>query len=304
MELRQLEYFMAVVEHCSFTSAARQLYVSQSTLSKSVKKLEDELGTTLFTQVDQRTVPTEAGQVLYEKSRIILGEAEQTKELISNEMNGTRGRVRIAISCKRAYAVRVAKVVAEFKRENPLISIELFDGNPEEVKDALVRHLADVGIIGCPAETLLPSFDAVTLSEGQYHLVVHKDNPLVKKGSVCFSDLQNEQIIQFSSAFNVAQLVRMGCEAAGFSPKVSTVSDMPEFMFALVNQGSGVTVQPLIKAESVMGFQEWENIVLLPIEDIQSRFAVKMITLKEGYLPPTVYEFVRYAQRKMIEDTL
>ncbi len=295
MELRQLEYFVAIVEHGSFTGAAKALYVSQSALSKSVKKLEEELGTTLFCQVGQRTTPTDAGALLYEKGRLLLAEAARTRDLVANEMKGKQGRVRIATSCKRAYSVKVGTLAARFKSEFPQISLEFTEASPEWVKDSLMRRTSDVGIIGEALDHLLPTFDELVLNTGEYRLAVHKDNPLAQKDSVCYADLINEQWIQFPPTFHLSRMVQDGCEAAGFSPKVGITATQPEFMFALVDQGHGISVQPWLEAEALMGVGNWSNVVMVPFRDIQSLFSVKLITVKDSYISPAVQEFINFA---------
>lgn len=295
MELRQLEYFVAIVEHGSFTGAAKALYVSQSALSKSVKKLEEELGTTLFCQAGQRTTPTDAGALLYEKGRLLLAEAARTRDLVANEMKGKQGRVRIATSCKRAYSAKVGTLAARFKSAFPQISLEFTEASPEWVKDSLMRRTADIGIIGEALDHILPTFDELVLDTGDYRLAVHKENPLVQKGSVCYADLAKEQWIQFPPTFHLSRMVQDGCEEAGFVPQVTMTATQPEFIFALVDQGLGVSVQPWPEAEVLMGVGEWKNVVMLPIEDIQSKFSVKLITVKDTYISPAVQEFINFA---------
>ena len=295
MELRQLEYFVAIVEHGSFTGAAKGLYVSQSALSKSVKKLEEELGTTLFCQVGQRTTPTDAGALLYEKGRLLLAEAARTRDLVTNEMRGKQGRVRIATSCKRAYSAKVGTLAARFKNAFPQISLEFTEASPEWVKDSLMRRTSDIGIIGEALDHVLPTFDELVLDTGDYRLAVHKDNPLIRKGTVRYADLINEQWIQFPPTFHLSRMVQNGCEGAGFAPQVTMTATQPEFIFALVDQGLGISVQPWPEAEVLMGVGEWQNVVMLPVEDIQSKFSVKLITVKDSYISPAVQEFIKFA---------
>lgn len=295
MELRQLEYFVAIVENGSFTGAAKALYVSQSALSKSVKKLEDELGTALFCQIGQRTTPTDAGSVLYEKGRMLLAEAARTRDLVANEMKGKQGRVRVATSCKRAYSARIGTLAARFKSAHPQISLEFTEASPEWVKDSLMRRTMDVGIIGDPLDHTLPTFDEVVLDTGEYRLAVHRDNPLAQRDRVCYADLAGEQWIQFPPTFYLSHMVQDGCEKAGFLPNVTITATQPEFMFALVDQGLGISVQPWPEAEMLMGLGTWSNVVMLPMEDVQSQFSVKVITAKNTYISPAVQEFVRFA---------
>lgn len=295
MELRQLEYFVAVVDNGGFTGASKQLYVSQSALSKSVKKLEEELDTPLFFQAGQRTTPTAAGALLYEKGKLLLAEAARTRDLVSSEMKNKQGRVRIATSCKRTFMPRVGSLMARFVKEYPEVFLDLNEASPEWIKDSLLRHNLDIGLIIEPLDVDLPGLDTLVLFTGDYRLTVHADNPLARRGSVRYADLANEQWIMYRPTFRLSQMVQAGCEAAGFTPKVLLTAAQPEFMLSLVSLGMGVSVQAWPDMELEGTVPSWNSIVALPIEDIQSRFAVKLITVQGSYLSPATQAFMSFA---------
>lgn len=295
MELRQLEYFVSIVDNGSFTGAAKQLYISQSALSKSVKKLEEELDTPLFFQAGQRTIPTDAGALLYEKGRLLLAEAARTKDLVTSEMKSKQGRVRVATSCKRTLLPKVSDLLARFAKHYPQIILDLNEASPEYIKDNLMRRNVDVGIILEPENVALPGLDATVLFRGDYRVVVHADSPLAKRQSVRYADLSEERWIMYRPTFRISQMVQAGCEAAGFSPKVVLTASQPEFMLSLVSQGFGVSVQAWPDMELDHGVPSWSNIIALPLEDVQSQFAVKLITLQDGYISPAVKSFAEFA---------
>lgn len=295
MELRQLEYFVGIVKNGSFTAAAKQLYVSQSALSKSVKKLEEELDTPLLFQAGQHTAPTEAGALLYEKAVLLLAEAARTRELVSSEIKNKQGRVRIATSCKRSFLPRVGDLLARFAAQYPNIFLDVNEASPEYIKDNLMHGSVDVGVIVEPLDNALPGLESVVLAQGDYRVVVCKDSPLAQRESVRYADLAGERWIMYRPTFRIAQMVQKGCEAAGFSPRVVLTATQTEFMLSLVSRGFGITVQAWPEAEWAGLTPSWDNVVALPLEDIQSQFAVKVITPQNGYTPPAVRTFVEFA---------
>lgn len=295
MELRQLEYFVAIVETGSFTGASKQLFVSQSALSKSMKKLEEELDTTLFFQIGQRTTPTDAGALLYEKGRLLLAEAARTRDLVASETKLRQGRVRVATSCKRSFLPRVGSLLARFAKEYPQVFLDLNEASPEYIKDGLLRRSIDAGIIVEPLDVVLPALDTLVLSRGDYRVTVHADNPLARRESVRYADLAGEQWIMYRPTFRLAQMVQAGCAAAGFSPKVLLTASQTEFMLSLVSMGFGISVQAWPEGELDGSVPAWSNIVALPLEDIQSQFAVKLITLRDGYISPVTRSFMDFA---------
>ena len=297
MELRQLEYFVAVVENGSFTGAAKSLYVSQSTLSKSVKKLEDELGVPLLIHRQGVTAPTDAGALLYEKGRLLLMEALRTRELVSGEMPGKTGRIRVATSCKRGFQIQVGNLMAKFVQAYPGVFLDMNDASPEYIKDELMRHNLDAGIIVEPLSSSLPTFDIRVLSQGDYRVALPAGHPLAGRASLRYADLAHERWIQYRPTFRLAQMVQAGCEAAGFTPKVVLTSSQTEFMLSLVNLGYGISIQawPAAEQEGGRTIRLWENVVFLPLEDIQSQYAVKLITVKDSYLSPVTRAFLDFA---------
>ena len=296
MELRQLEYFVAVVENGSFTSAAKSLYVSQSTLSKAVKKLEDELGVPLFIHRQNMTTPTDAGALLYEKGRLLLMEALRTRELVSGEVPG-KGNIRVGTSCKRGFQLQVSNLMAKFVQTYPGVFLDLNDASPEYIKDELMRHNLDAGIIVEPMNSSLPTFDTRVLSQGDYRVALPANHPLAGRASLRYADLAHERWIQYRPTFRLAQMVQAGCEAAGFTPKVVLTSSQTEFILSLVNLGYGISIQAWPKEEQAddRTVRVWENVVFLPLEDIQSQYAVKLITVKDSYLSPATRTFLDFA---------
>lgn len=296
MELRQLEYFVAIVENESFTSAAKQLFITQSALSKSIKRLEDELGTPLLVQVAQRTIPTEMGTILYEKALLLLEEAQQTRDLISSGLKKHQGLVRLATSCKLSLLPRVCDLLTHFARANENVSLDLNGASPEFIKDNLIHRKLDLGIIGEPLELDQPCFDEQVLFRGEYRVVVNEDNPLAARSSLRYADLAGENWILYRSTFHQSHMIRAGCEAAGFSPRITYTAVQPEFMLSLVSQGFGITVQAWPHgAPETVGIP-WKNLVAIPLEDIQSEFAVKLIALRDAYRSPAsqaLWEFAR-----------
>lgn len=156
-----------------------------------------------------------------------------------------------------------------------------------------MRRGIDVGIIVEPEDVILPSFDTRVLALGEYRVIVQKESPLAARECVCYADLAKERWILYRSTFRLPMMVQAGCEAAGFSPKVILTASQPEFMLSLVSQGFGITVQawPEGAPETY-----WDNLVALPITDMQSRYAVKLITLRDSYIPPAACSLVDFAE--------
>lgn len=138
MELRQLEYFLAVVEHGSVTGAARALQVAQPSLSDVLRALERELGTPLFHRVGRGVVPTAAGEALLGPARRVLRDGTAARAVLDDLVGLSSGRLDIlAWSVVSTYPL--ARLVAAFRRRYPRVTVHIADLRDEDDATALVR---------------------------------------------------------------------------------------------------------------------------------------------------------------------
>ena len=136
MLLRQMRYFVAVVECNSFTEAAEQCYISQSAISQQIQSLEKELGVELIHRQNRRFSLTPTGEYFYTHSKGIL---EQVKELVSETKRlGSDQELHLRIGYLRCYSgVELHQAIADFSRVYPEVTIDIVNGTHEELYDLL-----------------------------------------------------------------------------------------------------------------------------------------------------------------------
>ena len=146
MELRQLAYFTAVAEERQFTRAANRLLVAQPAVSAQIRRLERELGESLF-QRDPRSVSlTEAGEALLPHARAALAAAERGRDAIASLRGMLRGRLRIGVA--GPVDEPLGQALGELRRSYPDIEVLLTTQNNDPLLEALVNGHIDVGIVG------------------------------------------------------------------------------------------------------------------------------------------------------------
>src|SRR3954469_23911224 len=150
MELRQLEYFVAVARHRHFGRAAEAVYVTQPALSQQVRRLEAELGLGLLRRTSRGVELTAAGEDLLARAETILAEVAGARGAMDEHAGVVRGAVRVAATT--ADALRVPEVLAAFHREHPGVRLALRHASAGEVLALLRSGAVELGVLALGAE--------------------------------------------------------------------------------------------------------------------------------------------------------
>jgi DNA-binding transcriptional LysR family regulator len=151
MELRQLQYFLAVVDEQHFGRAAEKLGIAQPGLSQRIKALERSLGSQLLIRDVRHVVPTETGEILAEEARRIVALADRAQELPRLVEQEKRGLLRVATEVRELHP-RASLVLREFGQRFTDVKVELHPGFPPVNLESLRRHLVDVAFLTMPIE--------------------------------------------------------------------------------------------------------------------------------------------------------
>jgi LysR family transcriptional regulator, cyn operon transcriptional activator len=145
MELRHLRYFKVVAEMQHFHRAAEKLFITQPALSNQIKQLEEELNTKLFIRVGRNVKLSESGELVLSAAQRILNEAELLKETVSDIELGQSGSLRLGV-LQSINALYLRKLVVEFDREHPNISLQIEEMTNHEIEVKLANGDIDIGI--------------------------------------------------------------------------------------------------------------------------------------------------------------
>ena len=193
MELRVLRYFLAVAREGSVTGAANFLHVTQPTLSRQIKELEEELGTKLFVRHSHSVSLTPDGMRLRKRAEEVVDMIEKTEAEFAVKEESVEGDVHIGAGETRVMR-HVAEVIHELRKDYPNIHIHLYSGNLEDVAERLDKGLLDFGDLIQPAD--LSKYDYVNLPEKDvWGVVTRKDSPLAARQAITRQDLLGEPLI-------------------------------------------------------------------------------------------------------------
>jgi DNA-binding transcriptional LysR family regulator len=176
MELRTLQYFLTIAREESISRAAEYLHMTQPTLSRQMKDLEEQLGKTLFVRGKRRITLTDYGILLKNRAEEIVGLVERTEaEVMANEEVLTGD---IYIGAGESEGVRIiARVINKIQKRHSQVKFHLFSGKAEDVTEKIDLGLLDFGIIIEPVD--LNKYDYLKLNfQDAWGVLMRKDNPL------------------------------------------------------------------------------------------------------------------------------
>ncbi len=193
MELRVLNYFLAIAREESFTKAAQQLHITQPTLSRQIAQLEEELGVDLFVRSNHNIILTEDGMILKRRAQEILSLADKTKRDFLHKDENLEGV--ISIGSGEFLSTRcLTDCIAQFRRKHPLVRYEFYSGNAGNIRDQIERGLLDIGLMSEPIDIRKYEFISMPIKE-EWGAFVREDSPLIDKDFIAPQDLVDIPLI-------------------------------------------------------------------------------------------------------------
>lgn len=243
MELDQLRHFLAVVQWESFSKAAEEIGLSQSALSRSILRLEEQIGRQLLDRQSRKVVPTDAGRILETRARELVGRIEDVQAELSDD--GQHGTIRIgAIPTIAPYFLPA--YLRKFQNELPEAKVIV----QEETTSQLIRKVhdgeVDVAIAALPIDSKYLQIEE--LFEEELQLVVSIHDPLAKKQTLRWSDLEQRPFILMGEAHCLTTNVVSFCHQKNIFPLSIERTSQLAMLQELVSLQHGVSLIPAMAA--------------------------------------------------------
>ncbi|MBQ3935932.1 MAG: LysR family transcriptional regulator [Ruminococcus sp.] len=193
MDIRVLKYFLAVAREQSFSQAAERLYLSQPTLSRQLKELEDELGKQLFIRDNKGVTLTEEGMMLRKRAEEIIELVDKTADEVRQSSDRIGGKVYIGAGETYAFKL-IADTAQKLQAEYPDIKFSIFSGDGTDVLDRLDKGLVDFGIVFQSADPAKYESVEIPLHD-IWGVLMRKDSPLADKKGITLNDLRGCPLI-------------------------------------------------------------------------------------------------------------
>jgi DNA-binding transcriptional LysR family regulator len=260
MNFQQLRYVRAALQNqLNLTEVANVLFTSQSGVSKQIKELEAELGIEIFVRRGKRLVGvTKAGEGVVEVINKLLAEADNLKRLSEQFTQQDRGRLVIATTHNQARYV-IPPTLLRFTSLYPDVEVELRQGTPKYVANALLRGEVDIGVATEAVEEF-PELESHSCFTWEHVAIVPPRHPLLRLGAPTLADIAAYPIITYNPEFSGRPQIDAAFEAAGLRPDVRLTAMDADIIKAYVRLGMGVG----IAAQMAITGEACEDLVPVP----------------------------------------
>lgn len=278
MQIEQLQYIVEIERAGSISAAAENLHVSQSAVSKSLSRIEHNLGLSLFSRSRTGVTPTETGVQLIHKAKEILNKLQEFKELA--EESGTANKQKINIACVPMFSQLLSESLELLMNEDPNTRVDIMEKNSRDIINDVRQNTIDVGFTVVNDSMISdPKLKYSILLETVVYVCINKQSPLIHKGYLRPEDLLDQKIViyngsmidWFSSYFKENQSIQY-----------SIVTTNLESIKRKISQGAVISILSGLTIKN-HGFLTSGNLVALPlfIHDQIFKMQIASVRLKQ-----------------------
>jgi DNA-binding transcriptional LysR family regulator len=241
MEWQQLEYFRVVAKIEHFRKASELLNISQPALSRSITKLEEELGISLFDRVGRSVKLNKFGRVFLKRVENGLNEILNGVQEINHLKNPYTGTVSIAFLQTFGISI-LPEIIRNFNEQYPRVEIQLYQNKILSSIQQLLNREVDLCLITSVVDH--PEIIWYPLFDEELFLYVPANHRLAERTSVSLSEIAEDHFIAFKKELGMREVINNFCEEAGFTPVIKFEGEDVSTMAGLVSSGLGVTIIP------------------------------------------------------------
>ncbi|MFG2222829.1 LysR family transcriptional regulator [Streptomyces sp. NPDC048644] len=286
MELRQLRYFVTVVEEANVTRAAARLHVAQPGVSAQIRRLERELGQSLLDRSGRSVTTTEAGDAVLPYARAALAAADGVRQTVDEFSGLLRGRVGIGlVSGAATHEFDVVSVLADFHDRHPQVEIGLTEDSSERMLAAVRRGELDIAAAGLVDEEPPPGLALQMVVDEPLVVAVAPGDPLVAQAGqagIPLAALEGRPLISLPRGTGLRGVLDRACAQAGFRPRIAFEAASPLLLIRLAARGLGVAVVP----ELPPGTAADSGLRTLRISEPQPRGRIALVWRADGPASP------------------
>ena len=242
MELRQLEYFVAVAEEANFTRAAQRIHVAQPAVSAQIQRLERELGQPLLDRSRRTVRLTAAGEAALPYARAALAAVADIHVAVEELTQLVRGTV--AIGTVTSHSVDMPLLLADFHADHPEVEITLSTDSSDTLIEMVRTGRLDAAIVSVGPGERPDGLDVEVVTDEAIAAAVSRTDELASRKIIRFTDLADRRLIALPVGAGIRHQFDAACAKAGVSPRVAFEASTPLALADLAERGLGVAIVP------------------------------------------------------------
>ncbi|NKR32694.1 LysR family transcriptional regulator [Rhodococcus hoagii] len=240
MELRQLEYFVAVAEEANFTRAAARVHVSQSGISAQIRQLENDLGAPLFDRSTRVAALTVAGEAALAHARAALAAARAVRDAVDDVNQLVRGRLEVGM-VTACTVTPLFDALSSFHRAHPGIDVSLREDNSDRLVDDVRAGAVDLALVGV-AGAEPAGLHSFTVVRERLVAAVPRNHPLAQLSSVTLADVCAHPLVTLPPGTGIRTVLDRGCGDLNCRPSIALQASAPDAVADLATRGLGVAI--------------------------------------------------------------
>jgi DNA-binding transcriptional LysR family regulator len=285
MELRQLEYFVAVAEEANFTRAAERVHISQSGVSAQIRALEHDLGATLIDRSGRTATLTTAGAAALEHARAALGSVDAVRNAVDDVTGLVRGRLVVGM-VTACTVTALFDALAAFHLAHTGVEITLVEDGSDRLIEGVRTGATDVALIGA-AGAPPAGLDALTIVSERLYAAFPVGHQLAKLRRVTLADVSEFPIVCLPKGTGIRTVFDQACADKGIQPDIALQASAPAAVADLAIRGLGIA----ILSESMVAIYDG-RLKALAIDDIQTPAVLALIWTPTK--SPALHELLRH----------
>lgn len=284
MELRQIRYFVAVARTLNFSEAAKELYITQGTLSQQIRQLEDELGSTLFNRTSHSVSLTEAGQAMLPLARQAILTSDECFQRISDLKKGVSGTLNIGLTT--SFMGIMTNAMQRYQKEYPAVKLNITYTTATELLQMLQEHELDF-FVAFRSAVLYEELETDPIIETELSAIMSADHPLAGRGMLTLKELERHRIALPGSGLQARKAFDRFVDLDTSSLNVCVEMNNPNAIIRLVHSTR------LIAVMSSLATYIDPALVAVPVAELRRKMIGCVQTLKGSYLKKSAVEFIR-----------
>jgi DNA-binding transcriptional LysR family regulator len=270
MELRQLEYFIAVAEEANFTRAAERVHISQPGVSAQIRQLEHDLGATLIDRSGRRATLTTAGAAALEHARSVLASVVAVRQAVDEVIGLVQGRLVVGMITGCTVS-GLFDALASFHHAHPGVEIALIEDSSERLTELVRTGAADLALIGTAGAPPL-GLGALPITSERLVAAVPFDHPLAKHKRTDLAEISAFPVVCMPQGTAPRTMFDQACAATGIQPDIVLQASAPDAVADLAKRGLGLA----ILTES-MAANHKARLRALGIDDIETPVGLALV---------------------------